>query len=61
VDWSLAAIEGGQFGLVIVDHDDLVAKIGEARSCHQPDVSRPYYRDLHARLLTDKPQNKCAK
>ena len=48
MDWHLAVSERGDFFLVIIDQDNLVPKIGETHSRHQPNVPGTDYRDAHS-------------
>jgi hypothetical protein len=52
---DLATIERGEFLLVVVHYNDVVAEIGEASACDQAYVSRTDNRQLH-----ESPLNSCA-
>jgi hypothetical protein len=43
VDRDFATIEGGEFVLVIVHHDDVVTQVGEAGARDQANISRTDY------------------
>ena len=70
VDGNLAVLERGQFALIIVDENDVVAEVGEAGACNQPHVSGTNDSDAHVqtpwrrssnvlRCLTEKPRGEC--
>src|SRR6266536_1783736 len=48
VDGHFAAIQGGELGLVVVNNDHIMTEIGEACPCHQTNVPRTDYSDLHS-------------
>src|SRR6266851_2076922 len=47
VNRDLARLQGGEFGLVVVHHDHLVAQVSETRPRHQPHITRSHYDNVH--------------
>lgn len=50
MDRDLAAPQGGQFLLVVVDENDLVPEVCKAGACDQTYVSRTHYGNAHHSL-----------
>jgi hypothetical protein len=46
---DLTVPERSQLGLIVVDENDVVSKVSEARACDQTDIARAYNRDSHAK------------
>src|SRR5579862_3643583 len=48
VNRDLPVFQTSQLTLVVIDHDDVVAHVGETSPGHQSNVSRSYNRDAHS-------------
>ena len=47
VDGDFAGVQRSQFLLIVVDQDDVMAQIGEACACDQPNIPGTYNGDAH--------------
>jgi hypothetical protein len=47
VDGHLAAVQGGNLRLVLIDTDDTVAVFGQTATDHEPDIPGSYDSDFH--------------
>ncbi len=53
MDGDIAGLERGQFGLVVIHQDNLMAEVGETRARHQSHVARTHHRNAHPNVLRE--------
>jgi len=56
VDGDLTAVERSELLLVVINDDDVVAKVGKTRPSDQSHISRTHHSYLHASASVRKPR-----